>query len=74
MSTKYIGFIVSLLFALVFFSPGTSAQESPLLGRNRLAAAGRRGARPARHEELAYREYVSDELRRRPGWTGGQSG
>ena len=30
MSTKYIGFIVSLLLAVVFFSPGTSAQESPL--------------------------------------------
>ena len=30
MSTKYIGFIVSLLFAVVFYSPGASAQESAL--------------------------------------------
>lgn len=33
---------------------------------------GRRGAWPARREERAYREYVSDEQRSRRGCIGGQ--
>lgn len=42
-------------------------------GRNRVVQLGRRGARPARREERAYREYVSDEQRSPAGCIGGRS-
>src|SRR5207253_8982632 len=39
-----------------------------------LLCSGRRGARPARREERAYRVYESDEQRSPAGCIGGQSG
>ena len=41
---------------------------------NKSAKSGRRGARPARREERAYRVYVSDEQRSPAGCIGGQTG
>ena len=41
---------------------------------NNCANPGRRGARPARREERAYRAYVSDEQRSPAGCIGGQDG
>jgi SsrA-binding protein len=43
-------------------------------GGNKAVNCGRRGARPARREERAYREYVSDEQRSPAGCIGGHSG
>src|SRR5712692_7507320 len=40
--------------------------------RSSLLNRGRRGARPARREEGAYRVYVTDEQRRRAGCIGGR--
>ena len=40
---------------------------------NEGAKSGRRGARPARREERAYRAYVSDEQRSPAGCIGGQT-
>jgi hypothetical protein len=34
---------------------------------------GRRGARLAKREERAYREYARDEQRSQPGWIGGHT-
>ena len=42
--------------------------------REYVCHSGRRGARLARREERAYREYVSDEQRSQAGCIGGQSG
>ena len=41
---------------------------------NKSANYGRRGARPARREERAYREYVSEEQQSPAGCIGGQNG
>ena len=41
---------------------------------NKCVTSGRRGARPARREERAYRAYASDEQRSPAGCIGGQNG
>ena len=51
-----------------------TAREVRTLVGIRLPAFGRRGARPARREERAYREYVSDKQRCPAGCIGGQGG
>ena len=52
---------------------GRSACWPPRKGpvTNKFAFYGRRGARLARREEGAYRQYSTDEERRQTGWIGG---
>ena len=70
----------SVLAAIVGPPIGVGAFEGIVLldgkasDQNKVATFGRRGARPARREERAYRAYVSDEQRRPAGCLGAQSG